>query len=708
MSRIAGIAEAVGLFIQPDQLTELRVLTPAGETFAGWFTGRQLPDLASAALGYEQRAKGIYFIPNSILPHDKPAAMSRRGAGGTTGDDMIGRRLYTLIDIDPVRRGLDGAVIEQTCPSTDAEREAAWQVLLRCKGGMEAFGFTGGIVGDSGNGWHLCYPIDLPNDDESRAQHKTLLAELEARCGDESAHVDLKTFNASRIWKLYGTHARKGTEADARRWRYSQIALRPDTPDTPGDRQANNTALERMLTTWRKQSAFRDRPKTASDPGTYARKALELELGKMVSAIPGTLNNTLFAAAAALGNFVGSRLLDRDEVEQKLAMAVLAAGGKDERKNLDTIRRGLAEGEKTPRAIPNATPNVAGATPNVAPDAAPLKPPLDEGVSCAALMALDLPEPRFAVPGLLPEGVVILAARPKSGKSWAALAIGLGVAQGAAVLGTLPTEKGDVLYLALEDTRRRLKKRVGKILEGTGWEAPHNMEFRVATERADKGGLLHIAAWLEAHPDARLVIVDTLAKFRPPGKSKSDSYSDDYDCISGLKALADRHACCILIVHHSRKAVAESPFDEVSGTLGLTGAADAIFVLQRTHSSASALLYVTGRDIEEETLTITWDAKTCLWRITGRQAGVNRPEPTENGNGKAASPRVAQCSVWVNAMLVQGAMRQSAIISEAENAKPEPFDKKLLYRTFDALKCVQYDDPLTGRKWVRLPDPEST
>ena len=74
----------------------------------------------------------------------------------------------------------------------------------------------------------------------------------------------------------------------------------------------------------------------------------------------------------------------------------------------------------------------------------------------------------------------------------------------------------------------------------------------------------------------------------------------------------------ILIIHHTRKAVADDPLDLVSGTLGLTGSVDGVMVLRRERGQADAFLYVTGRDIEEEKdYAVKWDAKNTTWTIQG-------------------------------------------------------------------------------------------
>jgi RecA-family ATPase len=86
--------------------------------------------------------------------------------------------------------------------------------------------------------------------------------------------------------------------------------------------------------------------------------------------------------------------------------------------------------------------------------------------TAAELMAMELPPVRWVIPDILPEGVTFLAGKPKMGKSWMALGLGIAVATGGVALGTKQVEQGEVLYLALEDNRRRIHNRLNKLLSG--------------------------------------------------------------------------------------------------------------------------------------------------------------------------------------------------------------------------------------------------
>jgi hypothetical protein len=240
---------------------------------------------------------------------------------------------------------------------------------------------------------------------------------------------------------------------------------------------------------------------------------------------------------------------------------------------------------------------------------------IPETVTAADLMAADLPEVRWIVPDILPEGVIILGGKPKMGKSWLALGLGVTVASGGVALGVKPVEQGDVLYLALEDNRRRLQKRLKKLLTV---EAPPRLHIATEWPRMDDGGAEMLGRWLDEHPEARLIVVDILKKVRPKASVHRSVYEADYEALEAMQRLAGEYGVALLVVHHLRKLGAADPLDELSGSTGLSGGADGILVLKRDRGRADAYLHVTGREIEEEAeLALSWDANLATWTLAG-------------------------------------------------------------------------------------------
>ena len=218
------------------------------------------------------------------------------------------------------------------------------------------------------------------------------------------------------------------------------------------------------------------------------------------------------------------------------------------------------------------------------------------------------PPVKWAVPGFLPEGLSILAGGPKVGKSILALHLSVGVAIGGCVLGKIDVQKGDVLYLALEDTQRRIQERIngGELADENSIDLSC-LEIITEIPRQNLGGTLYIEYWLSTHKNARLVIIDTLQMFRKLLTGKGSMYSEDYETISAIKKIADVYGVAILIIHHLKKGMEGDWLSEISGSQGIAGAADTIFSLKRERNSTLGTLHRTGRDVEEKDFIMKLD-----------------------------------------------------------------------------------------------------
>ena len=239
-------------------------------------------------------------------------------------------------------------------------------------------------------------------------------------------------------------------------------------------------------------------------------------------------------------------------------------------------------------------------------------------INARELLSRVFPPLRYAVPGIVPEGVTLLAGKPKLGKSWFALGLCIAVASGGYALGTKKVEKGSALYLGLEDNVRRLRSRLEKMLQGEA--APNGLEVATEWERVREGGTEALEDWLKDHSDARLVVIDTLAKVRQPAKGQN-VYAEDYAALEPLLPLAAKYGVAIVVVTHTRKLAAADPLDEISGSTGLSGGVDGFLVLKRDRGRADAYLYVDGRDVEEASeLALMWDQNLAAWTLAGDAA----------------------------------------------------------------------------------------
>jgi hypothetical protein len=226
--------------------------------------------------------------------------------------------------------------------------------------------------------------------------------------------------------------------------------------------------------------------------------------------------------------------------------------------------------------------------------------------------------PRWAIPDLLPDGLTILAGKPKAGKSWLALNLAVAVATGGVALGKIQVEQGEALYLALEDSERRLKDRLERIIPFG--ELPDTLHFLTARDfpPLHKGGLDALDAWLQGHPQARLVIIDTLARVKPPRGRNQESYDHDTAIIATLQSIAIKHNLALVVVHHTKKLETDDFVEAVSGTFGLTGAADCIAVLiRKDRMTADAVIKITGRDIGDIEKALKFHPDLGSWEILG-------------------------------------------------------------------------------------------
>ena len=216
----------------------------------------------------------------------------------------------------------------------------------------------------------------------------------------------------------------------------------------------------------------------------------------------------------------------------------------------------------------------------------------------------------FLVDQLIPEGLHILAGAPKIGKSWLALWLCLCISQGQP-LWNFATTQGEVLYLSLEDSFQRIQTRLFDLTE----DAPSTLHFAIMADTLKHGLEQQIEQFLMEHPTTKLVVIDTLQRVRGTG-SDSNLYANDYQDIGLLKQLADKRHIAILLIHHLRKLHDGDPMNMISGSTGLSGAADSTFVLQKSSRLANiASLHCTGRDIPDRTLKLEFGEEDHIWKL---------------------------------------------------------------------------------------------
>jgi hypothetical protein len=236
-----------------------------------------------------------------------------------------------------------------------------------------------------------------------------------------------------------------------------------------------------------------------------------------------------------MATFIPGGALSRQEIEEGLGAGATEAG-LDAHEIKHTLKSGIDVSRRKPRVREGGNRHDAPAFPN---------DPII--VTAAALQAKKFPQIKYIVKGYLVEGLTILAGRPKIGKSWLVLDWALAVADGGLVFDNVRCKQGDVLFLALEDNERRLQSRIGIVL-GRDDDWPERFCYATEWPRAHEGGLDKIRAWIKERPDARLVVIDVLQRFRASARNRDNLYAAEYDAVKGLQAIASETGVAVLMV----------------------------------------------------------------------------------------------------------------------------------------------------------------
>lgn len=256
---------------------------------------------------------------------------------------------------------------------------------------------------------------------------------------------------------------------------------------------------------------------------------------------------------------------------------------------------------------------------------APVFLPVEEGrngnglMSAYHVLTTEWPEPVWVAKGKLPAGLALFGGKPKIGKSWLALQLARATTRGEETLGT-QFEAGRFLYLALEDTPRRLRDR----MERQGWPLDERLKlssFMLRSQFEEQIGDLgnggaEILAEMINRSKYRLVIIDTFARAIRGDQNDNDLMTM---ALGPIQEVAHQHNCVVLLIDHHRKLFSAEP-DVVLDILGATekgGVADTIWGLYRERGKFGAKLAIIGKDVEEQTIMLQINPETGLWVIDG-------------------------------------------------------------------------------------------
>ena len=236
---------------------------------------------------------------------------------------------------------------------------------------------------------------------------------------------------------------------------------------------------------------------------------------------------------------------------------------------------------------------------------------------------LDLAPIRYIVKGLVPEGLALFAGKPKMGKSVFALQMALAVASSGMLASCWRCEQRDVLYLDLEGNVRRSQRRLNDLEPD---EKPDNLFIAYEWPRIGEGAREKLDRAIKAKPNIGLIIIDVLERIRPARNGHGNAYAEDYRALESLQDwVKAKPGIAVLVVHHQRKMAGDdSVYDSISGTLGLSGAADTLLILERKNIGGiwQSTFHGIGRDNDENVEVAANLARPFGWAIQGDIADV--------------------------------------------------------------------------------------
>ena len=240
------------------------------------------------------------------------------------------------------------------------------------------------------------------------------------------------------------------------------------------------------------------------------------------------------------------------------------------------------------------------------------------------LMKTELPPMKWAVAGILPEGFICLAGRPKAMKSWTALKLVYCVQNGLNFLDH-QTVQGDAIYFGLEDSKRRIKDRVAQMSFDKlkqpqivlGGDVPYlSFGYEECLEN-----------WIKSKENPRLVVIDTLARIKPRQSKSGTAYDQDNLLMNGIQKLAVQNNLTVLFITHLSKSSQEYSFDKIQGSVGVQGMTDAMWMLDRGDGvNSKASLKGRGRDILDFEYALNWDGDSMSYLYEGNLDIINQNE----------------------------------------------------------------------------------
>ena len=582
-SDLCEIERGIAALVPPGSVVELRIPKTDHEgTVSGYFD-----DLAELAkqLAARNGTTAVYFVMNLVKPDLLSRAKNRVKirVKVTTSDHDILVRIWLLIDLDPARPA--------DISSSDQEHEAALELAREIRFALAEEGWPAPILIDSGNGAHLLYSINLPNDDRTTELIKRVLQALAERFDSDAVKIDQTVFNPSRIIKAPGTVARKGDDTPERPHRLSRILEAPSKIE-PVSREL----LEEL--------AARAAVPPAEPPKSWARKFnLEEFLARHLHArapVPYEggrkwvlehcpFNNDHRSPDAAIferpNGSLGFRCLHNSCANKTWADV-----------------RAMFSARETQRA--NAPPKAAE--------------PVSEALTVRDVLGLNIQPPEMLIDDVLPRrGACLMTGAQKSGKTLLSAQAAIAVASKKFLFDNYSVAASGAAMIVEQD-------------DPSGSAAFQEI-YRRAGVPKDARILFHARApfpigeafieWLEREivkHSLVCIVLDSYTAMRPTRKPGADLVQLERSEITMLDELGKRRDCLIIVIHHESgrtKATAVLDWDaRGAGTYGMTMAAEAQVSIGRYRDLPSGsnerLVRIRGRHMKDIEMVLSLDLKT--------------------------------------------------------------------------------------------------
>lgn len=597
---------AIELLQAPGEVFEVRVIGTASrkDIISGYF--QDVDTLFQKFDTIDLRKRNVYItlgeVREECFSRSQCERFEKNPAVTTNDNDIIAYR-WLFVDLDPVRpTGIS---------SSDEQLERAEELRNVVYEYLANLGFPEPVKAMSGNGYHLLYRVDIQNDEKGRALIEKCLKNLASLFDNDDVKIDTTNSNPSRICKLHGTLAQKGTSTKKRPHRMSRIlsvpdpllitprqtlqALADELPDAPEPSKSRRGVANTQSTDFDLLDFMRSHGMTYTEDSNDRAKIYKLDHCPFdASHTNGDAKIFQYGDGAIAFKCHHNSCRKYKWQDVRLKYEPDAYDHEEDDSHIDEgyrrHKQQKAEEDAVKAAIKQDQPK-------------PKKKRTFRKLKTAeGLLQKDLPEPRVFIGvddelPILVEGTCILSAKPKLGKSWLALGMCLAVASGEDFMG-YKTRKCSTLYLDLETSEQLQQKRLKKMLKGA--KPPGKFYLETETDTIENGFVEQIENYLQQDPDIGVVVIDVFQIIRSTAKSaKETEYEHAYRDITPLNELAQKHHISIILVCHDRKAVdPDDPFSNILGSTGLQGAATQMMVMFRRRKDEPIHISIKGKTID--------------------------------------------------------------------------------------------------------------